>query len=288
MRKSILLALVCFSGMLTSCKSAYLLPNAASYISVRQKYAQPTAENPIPPGASIVAAYEISIYGDLTATVYNRTSNIMIIDQTKSFFVNTDGKSVSYFDPTVKTSTTTKISSGTKSASVNLGAVAGAFGLGGSLGNALNGINVGGANTDGTAVTEATYIADSPQISLAPNSYMLMTKEFPIRGLIPINNGGLEVSPYISQQNSPSRFSVCISYSLDGGKTFEQLVTEFYVDSYMCVPTKEEGKVNAALRDLETYKPDLYNEPWWTIILLGPKVSFYRRSYAQGIIFDYQ
>lgn len=69
----------------------------------------------------------------------------------------------------------------------------------------------------------------------------------------------------ISQQESPCHFSVCISYSFDGGKTFEKLVTEFYVESYINIPLKKEGMVSEALATIEQNKPDMYNVPWFKL-----------------------
>ena len=99
--------------------------------------------------AKIAIAYNISKDGELTAIVYNRTSEIMTIDQTKSFFVNSDGKSISYYDPTVRTTSTTNIDSHTKGATINLGSVAGALGIGGPIGQIAGGINLGGSGTSG-------------------------------------------------------------------------------------------------------------------------------------------
>ena len=109
---------------------------------MRTLHSQPTSSAPIPDEAKIVVAYSIGSGGDLTAIVYNRTSEIMTIDQTKSFFVNSNGKSISYFDPTVKTTSVSNISSTTKGGSINLGALTGAFGIGGVLGQIADGVNL--------------------------------------------------------------------------------------------------------------------------------------------------
>lgn len=54
----------------------------------------------------------------------------MTIDQTKSFFVDSNGKSYSYYDPTVRTSTVTDITSSASGVSVNLGSIAQGLGIG--------------------------------------------------------------------------------------------------------------------------------------------------------------
>ena len=73
--------------LFTACGSSGGLqtPNVA-YVSVKTRHAQPTTSSPIPDNAKIAVAYSISETGEFTAIVYNRTSEIMTIDQTKSFF----------------------------------------------------------------------------------------------------------------------------------------------------------------------------------------------------------
>lgn len=165
---------------ISSCGTPYSSPTCINYLSIRQKYAQPTPEHPIPAEAKITVVYSISSDGKLTAIVYNRTSEIMTIDQTQSFFVNTNGKSTSYYDPTVRTTSTTNLSSTTKGASVNLGAIAGVLGVGGIAGQIANGINVNTAGSSGSSVTNATYISDQPLVHLAPNSNGVMSKDFEV------------------------------------------------------------------------------------------------------------
>lgn len=132
-------------GLVSSCGTK-LVTTAVAYQSVRTTFTQPSE---IPQEAKIAVCYDIDEDGKLNAVVFNRTSEIMIIDQTKSFFVNSDGQSTSYFDPTVRTTSQTDMSSATKGASVNLGAVGNALGIGGPLGSLLGGINVGGSSLEG-------------------------------------------------------------------------------------------------------------------------------------------
>lgn len=276
-----------------------------NYQSIRTRYAQPTFEEPIPEEAKIAVAYTISASGELTAIVYNRTNEIMTIDQTKSFFVDTNGQSISYYDPTIRTTSTTDISSTTEGASVNLGAVANAFGVSGTLGQLASGINVGGSGTSGQSVTNATYISDQPRVSLAPNSNGAMSKVFKITAIAsPEENNREIIRPLLSQENSHCRFSVCISYSFDNGETFEKLVTEFYADSYLNVPLRNEGKINEALNVIMQNKPDMYNAPWFSLwfkdrVSKGPEIKEYpatywyaatthTNAYSNGILYDYQ
>lgn len=271
--------------MTSGCGTFHNCPTSVNYLSIRQKYAQPTQEQPIPADAKILVVYSISEDGKLTAIVYNRTSEIMTIDQTQSFFVDTNGKSTSYYDPTVRTTSTTDLSSTTKGASVNLGAIAGVFGVGGIAGQIANGINVNTAGSSGTSVTNATYISDQPLVHLAPNSNGAMSKTFKVSFDF-LNNSNEVIMPSIAQENSPWRFSVCISYSFDGGKTIEKLVTEFYAESYINAPLKTEGKVSEAMTTIVKNKPDMYNVPLY-ILDFRNNYKVVKR-YMAGVIYDYQ
>ena len=140
--------------LLASCKTMKLETSSVAYQSVRTRYAQPTQSSPIPDDAKIAVAYTISSEGELTAIVYNRTSEIMTIDQTMSFFVNSDGKSTSYYDPTVRTTSTTDLSSKTKGAGINLGAIAGA-------------LNIGETNVEAPALSDAGTSGTRPSAAQA-------------------------------------------------------------------------------------------------------------------------
>lgn len=276
------------SVVLASCGSAKLSTGSVGYQSIRTTHAQPSQKSPIPDDAQIAVAYTIGGDGALTAIVYNRTSEIMTIDQTKSFFVNSDGKSVSYYDPTVRTTSVTDMSSVTKGGSVNLGAIAGAFGVGGTIGQIANGINLGGSGTTGTAETSTTYVADLPQVSLAPHSNGAMSKTFKIAGIGSSSLSGSAVNqPSLTNEQSYCRFSVCISYSIDGGQTFDKIVTDFYANSKIVVPVIQKGRVNDALRQVYQSKQDAINEYWWLLNFnYNIPGGFDKR--VQGILYDYK
>lgn len=275
-------------ALLASCGSNRLVTNSVAYQSVRTRHMQPTPSSPIPDNAKIAVAYSISEKGDVTAIVYNRTSEIMTIDQTMSFFVNSDGKSTSYYDPTVHTTATTDMSSATKGASVNLGSIAGAFGIGGALGQIASGINVGGSGTSGTAVTNTTYIADQPRVSIAPHGNGAMSKTFNITGIGKYAlKGGAVSSPLLTEQQSYCRFSVCISYSFDGGNTFDKIVTNFYANSMIVVPVEGHGKLNDALRKVYATKTDAINEQWW-MLQFNSNITTGINERVQGLLYDYK
>lgn len=292
-----------------SCSKGTLNTYGVAYQSVRTD----NYKNKIPEDAKIVVAYNISSSGKITPVVYNKTDEIMIIDQTMSFFVNSSGSSTSYYDPTVRTTATTDIASGTSGASVNLGAIGGALGIGGPLGTALSGINLGGSETTGTSTTNTTYFSDQPRISLSPRSKGAMSKSFQIHNVgfgdfsantsnsysWLIENSDSQKNPQkattlrtidcSTRNESPIQFSVCISYSLDNGETFEKIVTDFYVNSQMIEIVKQKGKVNDALRRIYQNKPDAINEQWWTLRFLhNISSNGVYDNVTRGILYDYR
>ena len=276
----------CVAACLFSCKT--IQNESITYYSIRTRHAQPTPENPIPDAAKIAVSYQVGADGKLTATVFNRTDEIMMIDQTLSFMVNMNGESTSYYDPTVRTTTVTDVNSATRGGSLNLGAVTGALGIGGVVGSLAKGINLGGSNTNTTAVTNSTYIADQPKVSIGPRGSGIMSKTFSI-GTLP-NQTDFSSHSY---ESSPYHFTVCITYSTDEGKTFQKLVSDFYINAYLRIAVREHGKMNNALCELFQKKPDAINEKIWnlltmpTIPTMGLNLSE-NYSYSTGVIYDYQ
>ena len=280
------LALTCI--MFASCSQGTLNTTKVTYQSVRK--ATPVNDK-IPDDAKIAVFYSITANGAITPIVVNKTKEIMIIDQTMSFFVDSNGESKSYYDPTIRTTSTTDISSTTTGASLNLGAVGNALGIGGSIGALLPGINIGGSGTSGTSTTNTTYFADMPRVSLAPNSQGAMSKSYIISdvGKHSLKNS---LNSYFASSIDESlcRFSVCISYSLDGGDTFDKIVTDFYVNAQIIENVNQKGKVNAALRQIYNRKPEALSEQWWLLYFVNNLPSAYNiyDSRQQGIIYDYK
>ena len=269
---------------LCSCESTKLVTRAVSYQSVRTEF----HKTEVPDDATILVAYTITTEGKLVVTIKNMTSEVMIIDQTKTFFVNADGQSISYYDPTVRTTSTTSFSSGTAGASVNLGAVAGLFGVGGNVGNMLNGINVGGAETDGTSTTQTTLIADQPQYSLGPKGTGTLSKFFQMNGIGRSSAGNLTEGHHTyTLANSPLKYSVCITYSVDGGQSFDKIVTPLYVNAALSYPVVEHGRVNDALRNVLTNKQDALTEPLWLLYAVN-NVSLDKDCLHSGSLIDFK
>lgn len=130
-----------------------------------------------------------------------------------------------------------------------------------------------------------------PQVSLAPYSNGAMSKVFKISRL---GCEALKVisdisAPDYSHDSSPCRFSVCISYSVDNGNTFEKLVTDFYVNSLVVHKCKNNQSINSTLMSVYQTKPDLLYEPWW--LLYFPNNGNRHASFdsrRQGLIYDFQ
>ena len=281
--KSLFVALLA-TLILTSCGSTKLETYSVAYQSVRPV----DYKSEIPDDATIIVAYAFSNDGNLTVAVKNNTDEIMIIDQTKSFLVNSDGQSISYYDPTVRVQSSTSIASNTSGGSVNLGAVAGALGVGGRLGALASGINVGGSSTDGFSTTNTTYFADQPQISLGPKGNGLMSKTYGIKylGKSTLSSSSERNGQY-SSKDSYCKFSVCITYSIDGGETFERIVTDFYANSLIICPVRNHGKVNEALHTVLSSKTDALGEPWW-MLYFKTSINNNNDIFNNGVIIDYK
>lgn len=104
----------------------------------------------------------------------------------------------------------------------------------------------------------------------------------------------------ISSKLSPTKFSVCVTYSLDDGVTFEKLVTHFYVSSHLAVPVNNK-KVSRAFYSIYDQKPDALVENMYMFIIpnniksettdmMGyflTHTNLYD-SYTQGSLIDFQ
>ena len=87
----------------------------------------------------------------LTVIARNRSNKTIYIDLGETFLIR-DSESIQCYVP----SATSQTNGSTTGGSVNMGAVAGALGVGGSLGSLANGINVGGATSSATTTTTFT------------------------------------------------------------------------------------------------------------------------------------
>lgn len=102
-------------------------------------------------------------------SIKNKTNQTIYLDLANTFYV-TMGQSVCYYIPS---STTTSNTSGS-GASVNLGSITGALGVGGVAGTLANGVNVGGGSSNTT--TSTTY--SQRIIAIAPQSTTNLSAQY--------------------------------------------------------------------------------------------------------------
>lgn len=290
-----------FLLLLGSCSAGKLEVSSVGYRSVRTSFAQ---SKEIPSDAKIATEYFINADGALLAVVYNLTNEIMTIDQTKSFFINTDGSSASYYDPTVRTSTSGGFSSNTNSTTFNLGAIAGVFGVGGPLGTVLNSTSVGTSATSGLHSSNTVTITDQPTVSIGPKGKMAMSKQYTVAGIEEAYLGkyaDIGTFQNVTMEQSPLKFSVCISYTIGNNPEPQKLITDFYVNAKIIQPVSK-NKVGDAFRSIYDIKPDALVEPSFLFIVntnLPPEkkvveawgeegTAIIHTKYAQGSLIDYQ
>lgn len=268
--KKLLMLLLPLAMLVEGCSPTKLTVSSVSYQSVRnEKFDIPAKA---PKGASIMVKHSIDTNGTLNVYVTNLTDKVMIIDRTLSFFVNSDGRSNAYYDPTIKTSTQTDATSSTSAVGVNLGAVASAVGVGGAVGRALSGITVGESDTGGTSVTNTTYTIDQPTVAIGPRGQVNMSREFKVDGVGKSFLHDLEdkvptKENYVlradNMYDAVSHFSVTITYSIDGGKTFDTITSKYYTDAILTSFVKTKGKTNEPLRDIYAKEPNAINKGWF-------------------------
>lgn len=286
--------------MLGSCKTFKLDISSVGYQSIRTTFAQPEK---IPEEAKIAVEYFINDRGEILAVVYNLSDEIITIDQTKSFLIDTTSQSISYYDPTVTSTTAGNFKSGTTGASFNLGVISSMFGIGGLLGNLLNATTLSGSRTAGAFSSNTVTVTDQPEVRIGPKGRMVMSKQFPITGV-----GRKYITPQSNSYNdclpstSPLKFSICVSYSMDD-EVEKRLVTDFYVNSNIVI-SDNPWKVNDAFHKIYADKTDALAEPSFMFVIktnlnvkdarsMGLKLqesdfSEIYDSYFHGSLIDYQ
>lgn len=284
---------ILFILMLNACAATKLTVSSVSYQSIRNEHTD--VNSTIPNNARILVRHLVSSDGELDVYVHNLTDSTMIIDRTMSFFVNSDGMSTSYYDPTIQTTTMTDMSSSTSGAAVNLGAVAGALGVGGVAGRVLSGVNVGGSSSGGQAVSNTTYTVDQPSVAIGPKGQVGMTRIFKINGV------GRDFLKAFSSQNtsrqdihvvagkaeeSMANFSVIISFSIDGGKHFENIVSNYYTDDLMTYYVKEHGHTNPPLRNILSHPNVL--QKGWSVIYFNTNIYSNDTYHPNANLYDYK
>ena len=110
--------------------------------------------------------------GKFCVEITNKTSQIIYLDKANTFRIESDGNYYSYYN---LQQTTVNQSSGS-GAGLNLGAVTGAFGIGGVANTLAKGVNVGGGKE---ASVSTTYV-DQRIIAIPPHGKMVLSKDTPI------------------------------------------------------------------------------------------------------------
>lgn len=277
----------------TACSTAgQLNVSAVTYQSINTKKPQQTQENSIPKNAKILVSYLIDKWGQIGVIITNLTDEILIIDQEKSFLINTDGISQSYYDPNTYTSTTTTHSFNSSGTSINLGGIASALGVGGRIGSLLGGITTSNSSTQGISTSNSIIVTDQKTVKIGPHGTIALSKTFPIKG-IGIKNVSSSISADMTYTDSPLKFSSCISYSLDNNKVFNKIITDFYVSSSIYAPVRQKGKVNEALREIISTKTDLLSQPWYMFHFINNikaeaiNLNFWKdENYLENVKFD--
>lgn len=219
-----------------------------------------TSKQDIPSTATIAIGATIDYAYNVEVVVYNLTNKTMSVDRTQSFFIDPYSQKP-YYDPSITTHTSTIGSA--SGVGVNLGAVAGALGVGGVVGRGLNGVNVGESKSQSSATT--TYDIDQPIIHIPPHGHASMGKSF---------NIGRFINPTIDIKYNT--FGVCIAYSTDRLSTLDNLISQFHMNTIIISPVRRDGKnyyVNDALRNICIFKPDLFNERCFVLDIRGDKFN---------------
>ena len=289
----LILGSLCLSSCATSTK---LNVSDVCYQSIRNVHTERSPKSDIPRDASILVEPVISSTGDVDVYVTNLTDSIMVIDRTKSFFVDPRGISTIYYDPTVKT-TTNSVTTGTETgSSVNLGAIGGALGVGGRVGRILDGINVDNSKLNANTTTTSTYQIDTPTGSIAPRGKASMARTFYINDtagksfLGTLSSGNTrksDIRQEYNKENTYGTFRICISYSFDGGKTFDKIVSDFYCNSVISSPVRTKGRVNESLRNVLMSKKEIFKEPWF-LLYFRCNISTGTNAYINNELYDYK
>ena len=180
--------------------------------------------------------------------VRNKLSRTIYLDLGNTFYTML-GQPTCFYIPSSTTTSTSSYTGG----SVNLGSVAGAVGIGGAVGQLANGVNVGGASTNGTSNT--TY--SQRVIAIPPMATKILEPQFMYGATERELCTGARVTAYSSfvsylpifkinydknndralkdgekasynEENSPINFSFMVSYSMTENCQIEKNITANY------------------------------------------------------------
>ena len=204
--------------------------------------------------------------------VKNNTTDVLYVDLGNSFIIR-NGEAEAYYTPGATSTTTGK----TGGASVNVGGVANALGVGGAAGTILNGVNVGGGKQSST--TTITYteriiaippmatkeLEAKPIFSLGSEAYYNNTIKTVQKkdgiAVIYRDNLDMEVGKSLDylQEESPIKFDYFISYSTT--ESFDQkenVRASYYVDKVIAAKGSPWG--NGAYDINDKFMDEIYPE----------------------------
>ena len=290
---SILILLI---GILSSCAAPeYLGVSGVAYQSLQVKQTAPVNQNAVPKDAKIAVFCAVDKDCNVEVFVENHTDQIMTIDRTKSFFQNRNCIAQMYYDPTVQTNTISTTDGSGRGVGVNLGAVANAVGIGGILGVALSGVNVGSSRSSSVTNTNTTYVIDQPKVSIPPHGRISLGRTFQLQGVgkeflqSAVEGSYSDVSNSFNVDNSYAFANICVSYSIDEEKTYQFIENYLYASSLLIGKVKYTGKVNDALRSIYINKPNALTETWYLLYFASAKKKRdNNHKVSQQLLLNYQ
>ena len=183
--------------------------------------------------------------------IKNKSNKTIYIDLGNSFFIRDDNSTAYYIPSSVSNSSGTSSGVG-----VNLGAVAGALGVGGAVGELAGGVNVGSGKQGGSVSTTYSQrvVAIPPMSTKAlsaqplflrygehgPNVFVYAEKTNDDLFLVPhidlknANNKNIRIGETVTytEQNTPMKFGTYISYSFSENLTdLKNLKVNYFLKS---------------------------------------------------------
>ena len=217
--------------------------------------------------------YSYDVVTGYAILVQNKSDETIYIDLANSFKISDKGISTPYYSN--KTYTVNK-SSGS-GGSINVGAVANAIGVGGTVGTLASGLNVGGGTSSGATVTETEErILTIPPHSSAklPLAKVVNKKEISEEpehfwpSVVP-NNMNIKLHEYkeiCTQKNSTSIHRRIITYSTNPNfTTYKRLNIGIYLKGGL-------GDYYSSLTYLDI-NPQCLKSTNWDYLLIGPNVG---------------
>ena len=217
--------------------------------------------------------YSYDVVVGYAILVQNKSDETVYIDLANSFKISDKGISTPYYSN--KTYTVNK-SSGA-GGSINVGAVANAIGVGGTVGTLASGLNVGGGTSSGATVTETEErIMTIPPHSSAklPLAKVVNKKEISEEpehfwpSVVP-NNMNIKLHEYkeiCTQNNSTSIHRRIITYSTNPNfTTYKRLNIGIYLKGGL-------GDYYSSLTYLDI-NPQCLKSTNWDYLLIGPNVG---------------